>query len=86
MSHTGLVWGCDYAQIDILANTRLATPTISGMVLGGAYYGFTHGLKGSNLLRGGVAMVAGSVLSCAYMIGRPVLIDGIFSTKKGPKY
>jgi hypothetical protein len=86
MAHTSAVWGCEFANVDVLANTRLATPAVSGLVVGGGLYALTHGVRGPHIVRTGFAMIAGSLCSCAYMLGRPLLLNGAFSGKRQPKY
>ena len=86
MAHTGLIWGCEEVNLDLLANSRMASPIVSGAALGGSYYAFSNGIRGSHMLRTGAAMIAGSALSCLYMFGRPIFFDNLFSTKKKPRY
>jgi len=87
MAHTQIVWGAEFVKVDLYANTKLATPAISGALLGGSYYALSHGVRGPHLMRVGVAMCAGGALSCAYMLGRPVLFDNfLFTNKKAAKY
>jgi hypothetical protein len=86
MAHTSAVWGCDYANIDVMANTRLATPCISGAVVGGGLYALSFGMRGPHLVRTGGALIAGSLCSCLYILGRPLFIDSLFSSKKKVKY
>ena len=33
MSHTAMVWACDFSEINVKANSKLATPAISGGVM-----------------------------------------------------
>jgi len=82
MTHTGIVWGCDAAQIDYMANSRFATPLASGSVLGGGFYALSNGIRGKHFIRTGGAMAVGAFCSCAYMLGKPLIIDSLFSTNK----
>lgn len=86
MTHTGIVWGCDYAQIDYLANSRLATPLVSGSLVGGGFYAFSNGIRGKHFLRTGGAIAVGALCSCAYMLGRPLIVDNLFSNKRKARY